>query len=455
MPLPKEWRLFATRYGQDEAYWYAPKGLAANAQALRARLQVLKSFEGGKTWRDCQDQYVRKLNAASISEAAADWPEGGAPLARMLKQVFVALGLAWIDTAEKIEITPVGDDFLKSKDPDKVLGDQLLRYQFWNPGVKSVAHRAIELHPVPFLGELLRSIDSQKFDKLEYILFVSRAKRFSDMDGVIKQIEEFRRLSSDMKAAVCRACEAIELEGSNRSSMFNTIKLNRTYALKMYSLSEMLERNDEGGLSLRRGAVQRYRGYLQSYARNGEYIAFDNLKDWIAYFGDPAKTPNRETAIDYYVRKGNVEAAIATKRKATPSGKELRDFSDMIVSEKQIEDHLEQRLEIIGDQIGMKLKLVGRQYSTAVGPIDLLAFDAARKAYVVVELKRGRTADAVFGQCSRYMGWVRKNLAEKGQKVLGVIVAREIDKNLKAARDAHDTEVHFIEFKLNLATAAV
>jgi len=455
MPLPKEWRLFATKYGQDEAYWYAPKGLAATAKALRARLQVLKSFEGRKTWRDCQDQYVHKLNDARISDAAADWPEGGAPLARMLKQVFVAFGLAWIDRSDKVEITPVGDEFLKSKDPDKVLSEQLLRYQFWNPGVKSVAHRAIELHPVPFLGELLRSIDGQKIDKLEYVLFVSRAKRFSDMDGVIRQIEAFRRLPPEMKAAVRYACEAIELPGAKRSSMFNTISLNRTYALKMYALSEMLEQNDEGGLSLRRGAIQRYRGYLQSYACNGEYIAFDNLKDWIAYFGDPSKTPNRETAIDYYVRKGKVEAAIATKSKATPSGKELKDFSDMVVSEKQIEDHLEQRLEIIGDRIGMKLKLVGRQYSTAVGPIDLLAFDAARKAYVVVELKRGSTADAAFGQCSRYMGWVRKNLAEKGQKVHGVIVAREIDKKLKAARDAHDTEVHLIEFKLNLATAAV
>jgi RecB family endonuclease NucS len=54
--------------------------------------------------------------------------------------------------------------------------------------------------------------------------------------------------------------------------------------------------------------------------------------------------------------------------------------------------------------------------------------------YVVIELKKGRSADKVYGQCSRYMGWVRKNLAPKAASVRGVIVARKIDDKLKAAR---------------------
>jgi len=33
--LPKEWRIFANRYGADTAYWYVPKGLAVTAAALK------------------------------------------------------------------------------------------------------------------------------------------------------------------------------------------------------------------------------------------------------------------------------------------------------------------------------------------------------------------------------------------------------------------------------------
>jgi hypothetical protein len=76
--------------------------------------------------------------------------------------------------------------------------------------------------------------------------------------------------------------------------------------------------------------------------------------------------------------------------------------------------------------------------------------------YLVVELKKGRSADRVYGQCSRYMGWVRKNLASpEGVKVHGAIVARQIDNRLKAARDAHDTKVTLIEFSMKASAKVV
>jgi RecB family endonuclease NucS len=110
---------------------------------------------------------------------------------------------------------------------------------------------------------------------------------------------------------------------------------------------------------------------------------------------------------------------------------------------------------VIGSKIGRKLTLVGRQYSTTVGPIDLLTVDTKTGDYVVIELKKGRSADKVYGQCSRYMGWIRNNLAPGGKKVHGAIVAREIDDKLKAARDAHDTKVALIEFEMKIGAKAV
>src|ERR1700692_2860737 len=95
LTLPKEWPQSANRYGVDHPYWYVPKGMAVSTDSLESRLKVLKEFEGGKAWRDCQQDYVQRLNDEKISDAAAG-EHGGAPLARMLKQVFVMLGLAWV-----------------------------------------------------------------------------------------------------------------------------------------------------------------------------------------------------------------------------------------------------------------------------------------------------------------------------------------------------------------------
>lgn len=458
LDLPKEWRTFANRYGADRAYWYVPKGLAITPAALKSRLQVLKEFEGGaKPWRDLQQQYVQRLNDKKISNAGAEWPEGGAPLARMLNRVFGCVGLAWVDPDEHVEITPAGAAFLSSDKPEQVLSQQLSRYQFWNPSVKSKAHREIKVHPIPFLGEFLRSVRGQSITAVEYSLFVARSKEFEDVDKALGQIEAFRELDEDLQERVVEACDTYMLGGRRRKSIYNTIKQNRSYALKVWALSDLIEKTDKPGLRLRKEALKKYRGYLADHVREGAYIEFANEKDWIAYFGDPKAMPTIDTALDYYVNKGDVAAAIATKRKTAKSAKELAELRDMMLSENAVEDYLENHLEVVGSKIGAKLKLIqdGRQYSTLVGRIDLLTIDTATGDYVVIELKKGHSADKVYGQCSRYMGWVRKNLARDGAKVHGVIVARQIDDKLKAARDAHDTEVHLIEFKMKIGATRV
>ena len=212
LTLPREWRTFANCYGADHAYWYVPKGLAVSAKSLKPRLQVLKEFEHGKPWRECQQDYVQRLNDEDISDAAAG-EDGGAPLARMLKQVFVMLGLAWVDPDDRVEMTIAGDKFLTDRDPEGVLSDQMSRYQFTNPSVKAVAHKSIKLHPIPFLGEVLRSLNGQRIDGAEYTLFASRAKSFEDVDEVIEQIEAFRDLSAEMRALVVKTCNSFKLPG--------------------------------------------------------------------------------------------------------------------------------------------------------------------------------------------------------------------------------------------------
>jgi restriction system protein len=76
---------------------------------------------------------------------------------------------------------------------------------------------------------------------------------------------------------------------------------------------------------------------------------------------------------------------------------------------------------------------VGQQYPTDTGAIDVLAISKDRKELLVVELKRGRASDVVVGQVQRYMGYVAEELAEKEQKVAGVIIALEDDLKIRRA----------------------
>ena len=78
-------------------------------------------------------------------------------------------------------------------------------------------------------------------------------------------------------------------------------------------------------------------------------------------------------------------------------------------------------------------ELVGQQYPTDTGPIDILAISKDKKTLLVIELKKGRASDLVVGQCQRYMGYVKEELAEENQEVKGVIIAFEDDIKIRRA----------------------
>jgi restriction system protein len=78
-------------------------------------------------------------------------------------------------------------------------------------------------------------------------------------------------------------------------------------------------------------------------------------------------------------------------------------------------------------------ELVGQQYATDAGPIDVLAVSRDKRRLLVVELKRGRASDVVVGQVLRYMGFVKEQIAEADQTVEGVIIALDDDQKLRWA----------------------
>ena len=80
----------------------------------------------------------------------------------------------------------------------------------------------------------------------------------------------------------------------------------------------------------------------------------------------------------------------------------------------------------------------GRQYIIpGIGRIDILAVNISNNDFYVIELKRGYGDDEIVGQVSRYMGWVKRNLATNNQNVYGIICVAQASEKLKYAAEAN------------------
>jgi RecB family endonuclease NucS len=121
--------------------------------------------------------------------------------------------------------------------------------------------------------------------------------------------------------------------------------------------------------------------------------------------------------------------------------------------EADLRNYLAKNLSII--EPGLKLYqeegITGVEFDVGGRRIDILAVDA-KGALVVIELKVSRGYDRVVGQLLRYMAWIRKNLAEPGHQVRGVIIAREMSEDLLLACSSL-AGVQLFEYELSLKLA--
>lgn len=160
--------------------------------------------------------------------------------------------------------------------------------------------------------------------------------------------------------------------------------------------------------------------------------------------------------ISRYVEE--LERLIAGDRPATIiSTDESVEDPTVFALEKHLEDFLVQNWHQTELGKGYDIfeedgELVGQQYPSDTGPIDILAISKDKKELLVVELKKGRVSDVVVGQTQRYMGYVQDELAEKGQTVRGAIIALEDDLRLRRAlsvTQSIDFYTYKVSFKLS------
>jgi len=86
-----------------------------------------------------------------------------------------------------------------------------------------------------------------------------------------------------------------------------------------------------------------------------------------------------------------------------------------------VERHLQEALAERPDWIEAELRLVRREWSTEIGPVDLMCRDCD-DGWVAVEIKRLGTIEAVE-QLTRYLGFIRADPAKDGCR--GVLAAQQ------------------------------
>jgi len=123
--------------------------------------------------------------------------------------------------------------------------------------------------------------------------------------------------------------------------------------------------------------------------------------------------------------------------------------------ESDLRDFLAKNLVII--EPGLRLYqdegISGIEFPVGGRFIDVLAIDKYNN-YVVIELKVSKGYDRVIGQLLRYMAWIEKNQAEPGQKVRGIIIAREISDDLHLAT-SKILDVELFEYDLSVSLRKV
>jgi hypothetical protein len=414
MGLSEFWETFAGEYAADDIYWYFPKGGTADTDEFREKFRIFQSFEGKEWTPDLQGEFLTALHVAGLSVGQTR------ALTRIMKRVYENLGLCWVETGRPIRITPAGRDYLKEKGPSKVLDSHIWRYQYPNPLNDVEPTQGINLFPHLVLVEMILACDN-RITNDEFVLFAARMKRSSETPKAIERVMAWRNASLATKTEIFKRLA---------TTKYRTIDQNSGFPLAFHRCDLLLDRRTDQ-LSVSVENVEDLKATLELYKSEAVPIDFNDEPDTIAFYGDPARVPTKLEALDYYMDVSDVEKALEAYRKLpqdlrgdlTPEQFEQEQFL-----ERHLEDYLEKHLE----KIEKGLKIVGRQYKTQVGPIDLYG-RAENGDLVVIELKKGRAADKVFGQICRYIGCIKEDHAEEGENVRGFIVSRQVDEKLNYA----------------------
>jgi endonuclease len=167
--------------------------------------------------------------------------------------------------------------------------------------------------------------------------------------------------------------------------------------------------------------------------------------------------PGKDPAPIHEMVQGDVsrEEGLVADADEDDEAHEAAPGSSEFLLERDLQRYLAENLDCI--EPGLRLYhedgVRGIEFDAGGRRIDILAVDRGG-ALVVLELKVSKGYDRVVGQLLRYMNWVRKELADPGQRVRGMIVCRAMSEDLRLAC-ASIPDVELLEYKLSVTVSRV
>ena len=441
------WKNFIKTYISDTLYWYIPKGFTVkeeNFESIRNKLKVLNKHNFKRFDKNLQTIIRKELIKKNlyIPKAKNQSEEDENAIVRVLKVVNTTLGLAWVNDSEKLHITEVGKKVLEDNNSYKeIIREQIHKFQF-----NKYKEYSIQVNPIYYLSKVIINLKDKYLTKDEYCLFIAKKMYNYDISKSIEEVERYRLLSDNSKNKIIEKIKSKKIPINKRKSIYETIFRNSTYAFNFFVSSNLFKLEKK---SLNILDIQKLKTFIKENDKNNIWIEFREEKDWFYYYGKKKKKTAIEFALDYYRDISDVNNSInlfnfCKKNKISINNEILdKDFKSVLVDEKILEDFLERHLE----ELEEGLKLIGRQYPTITGPIDILANDKYGNI-VVIELKKNRVADKVIGQISRYVTFF-ENEFEK-QKIRAIIVGKNIDRNLEKSVKAlkFQTDLYKFDYKV-------
>ena len=364
----------------------------------------------------------------------------------MIRKATENLAFCWFDE-HTLWMTPAGKAFIEGHNRAKLIENLLWHYHLSNP----VNDGAIgfDIFPHAALVEILIALPDHRVTRDEFILFVGRCRTETAIPRTIDLIKSWRNESVRSQDAIIAALGRREFERRVTDS---------SYVLGFHGTASYLDRFDDvrrrKGIGLKVGAETLAGERLLAHRGGAGPIEFKTSADFIAFHGDPEAELDPLANVDYLIDTSQWDKAVKAFKKLPASlrgGISEAEFEESVFLEKHLEDYLVKNLGLIEKG----LKLVKRQHRIEVGAIDLFC-RAANGDSVIVELKKVRASDKVFGQLCRYIGCIRAHHSKPKETVRGYIIGSAIDDKLRyAASVAPKGTVVLKTFRRDPANAAI
>jgi hypothetical protein len=354
-----------------------------------------------------------------------------------------------------IFITDVGKEFLNNSEDIEIANaiflNQIKKFQLWNPTIDS-KYMDYKIRPYYLLLEILTRVDNY-FSKAEYVLFITKIKSHKEVEveNAVNLIKDFRTLEPDEQKDYIQEILDMDKKKFKKRKRTNYERLldSAPKEIACYGYGGLIEQGTGrfvGNFVIT--DLSKARKELENFRVGTQFIEFKNDKlAWISHLGS-LDGMSLESIIEMYLDSG---MSIDTIKIQLGSKSDLAASIEDKIYEKEIEEFYIKNIELIDPDLEVILKpSYGRQFSTHIGPIDILCINKITNEYVICELKRGQTSDETVGQLLRYMGWVYEHLANFESNVKGILVGSDFDKKIDyALLGVQDDKIYNLIKKFN------